>query len=169
MSTEANRGWERPMCLFGVVLAGLVFLISGSVGAQTPICMTTCGSGGGGMTCTVSVTMCSDAAYVFFCPVNNFTTTATGTLNAACNVGTLFDGVAMATHTAGQGSNANCSFQFRGICGSTAACAYGMGHFVTCQVDQSEGLPVELLDFSLESRTTAATSAEEAPAEETPP
>ena len=68
--------------------------------------------------------------------------------NAACTLGAL-DGMASAMGT--MGTPATCSFYFANLCGATAMCT--MGFFTTatqiCVVDAADGLPVELMDFSI--------------------
>ena len=75
--------------------------------------------------------------------------------NAACTLGAV-DGMAMAMGT--MGTPATCSFFFANFCGATTMCTMGFFTTITgtCVVDAADGLPVELMDFSVDGNDSDA-------------
>ena len=121
-------------------------------------CNTTCGPGGGGVSCTVALTQSPCVANGNVLCTNYpasetiVMTSIFGSTNASCLPGATGDSSAMAVHTAGQGLPAECVFRFRvARCSSGANCSAAFAQTVTCTVDDtSDGLPVELMEFSVD-------------------
>ncbi len=140
--------------LFIVLVPLLVFLAVNAPPAQSQSCYVSCGTAtGGGMTCMVRAHVC----IAYACPtLVHRSTVATGTVNANCNVGASGDLMATASHTPGQGPAANCTFLFMDGCYVSVVYPYtgcwggGQQQTVPCVVTVADGLPVELMDFSVE-------------------
>ncbi len=115
-------------------------------------CNTTCtGATGTGMTCTVTV-MCPVFS-PYFCAFAS--EMIVGSMNAGCNLGPpTADGAAMATHTPSQATPASCSFFFGINCGVTN-CTETSTLTDTCVVNAGDGLPIELMEFSIETEHDA--------------
>lgn len=142
-----------------LILASLMLLpalrLTPPVGAQ---CSTTCGPGGGGVSCTVALTQSpcvalGDYLCTAYPPSETMVmTTVFNSTNATCLPGGSGDSSAMALHIAGQGLPAECVFRFRvARCSSGINCTAAAPNTVTCTVnDAGDGLPVELMEFSVE-------------------
>ena len=133
----------------------LVFLASGRSEAQ---CNTNCNPTGGGVSCTVALTQSPCVANgnvhcTNYPPSETMVmTTVLSATSASCLPGATGDSIAMAVHTSGQGVPAQCGFRFRvARCSSGINCSAAFAETVVCTVDDaSDGLPVELMEFSVE-------------------
>ena len=140
----------RPKALLRLVLSTTAVLavtlaMPRAAQAVPPTCATACtGTTGVGKNCTVMVG----------CPpfgVMSFTSeTVFAAVSAGCTLGAL-DGMATAMHTPGQGVPATCSFSFGLICCGSPFCGPGTPGTIVCTVDGSDGLPIELMEFSVEN------------------
>ena len=145
---------RRPALLIAAPMLLWISLAPSPIAAQ---CSTTCGPGGGGMSCSVMLTQSPCAANgAFLCTAypssqTIVTTAVIDSTNADCLPGAGGDSLAMAVHTAGQGLPAECVFRFRvARCSSIISCTAAAPALVDCTVDDtSDGLPVELMEFSV--------------------
>ncbi len=97
--------------------------------------------------------VCYVSADLAFWGCQSGTSISTATLppqaNAQCTAGIQGDKEATASHWAASGPNPKCSFEFDFVCNVSGGGFAGTDY--RCLVDTADGLPVELMEFSVES------------------
>lgn len=146
---------RHPRLHFAVI--ALLLLGAPTSDAGFPNCSVNCVTGASGKVCDVALTEspCA-AAGLNLCTAYPASQTMVTTMvldssNANCLVGAAEDSMAVASHMAGSAVPASCQFRFRvGRC-SSGACTAAFAVSSLCTVTDADGLPVELMDFSVEA------------------
>ena len=142
-------------CIRSLLLCVLPLAFTAIAMAQGPtglICNNGCSPiSMGGNHCYVSA-MCPSPAFPIPVSVQTFPVTNS---SAMCAVGAAGDLMATASHLPGSGPNsgtmAACGFSFGAFCQSAGGMTAGLGNYTSiCIVNASDGLPVELMEFSLD-------------------
>lgn len=155
----------RPQALTRTaVLALVASLFLPTVASAQGTCMTACGtSSGGGMTCMIS-------GSPFVCPAfwaanGMYINYVDNSVSADCGVSMLTGLMRTVIHPPGSGPNSGtqalCRIAFARGCVQGTMVAYDNNE-IFCNADFNDGLPVELMDFTVEPGDTAQGATETA-------